>query len=195
MDHYRAVPLGLGFVLFTDPEDGHVYIGHDRPGTTSKLSREVECQPPKAYEAGSTQINHSLHATAGRDTRWGLRILVAYGPYIMLYSVEPDYLHRHHHQPRYLSPDKSRTSHPCAFLRQSPDLVTDENMDGDAVYQVGNHDADAGDNDPEDKVHHQPRRLEGIHIASITQGALSDMAIDTSHGNVKVSLFLHHGAG
>lgn len=85
-DHYRAVPLSDGHILFTDPESGHLYLGSDKPGGPTKLQREFVFPPPNGQPAGRAPDCYA----AGHDMRWGVRIVVAYGPTIMLYNLPPD---------------------------------------------------------------------------------------------------------
>ncbi|KAF8428096.1 hypothetical protein EV426DRAFT_679985 [Tirmania nivea] len=47
-DHYMAVPVDGVNVIFTDPEDGHVYVGGDAPvGGPTKLLRRIKLIPPR----------------------------------------------------------------------------------------------------------------------------------------------------
>ncbi len=85
-DHYRAVPLSDGHILFTDPESGYLYLGSDNPGGPTKLRREVVCLPPNGHVPGKTPDCYA----AGYEMRWGMRIIAAYGPTIMLYNLPPD---------------------------------------------------------------------------------------------------------
>jgi hypothetical protein len=85
-DHYRAVPLSDGHILFTDPESGHLYLGSDKPGGPTKLQREIVFPPPSGQPAGKAADCYA----AGHDLRWGVRIVVAYGRTIMLYNFPPD---------------------------------------------------------------------------------------------------------
>jgi hypothetical protein len=89
-DHYRAVPLSDGHILFTDPETGNLYLGSDKPGGPTKLRREVLCIPP------SVQLHYKSPDcyAAGHEMRWGVRIVVAYGQTIMLYNLPPDQFER-----------------------------------------------------------------------------------------------------
>jgi len=85
-DHYRAVPLSDGHILFTDPESGYLYLGSDKPGGPTKLQREIVFPPPSGQPAGKAADCYA----AGHDLRWGVRIVVAYGRTIMLYNLPPD---------------------------------------------------------------------------------------------------------
>jgi hypothetical protein len=85
-DHYRAVPLSDGHILFTDPESGHLYLGSDQPGGPTKLQREFVFLPPSEQGAGKAADCYA----AGHELRWGVRIVVAYGRTVMLYNLPPD---------------------------------------------------------------------------------------------------------
>jgi hypothetical protein len=89
-DHYRAVPLSDGHILFTDPESGHLYLGSDKPGGPTKLRREVVCLPPSGCPVGKAPDCYA----AGHEMRWGVRIVVVYGTTIMLYNLPPDEFER-----------------------------------------------------------------------------------------------------
>jgi hypothetical protein len=89
-DHYRAVPLSDGHILFTDPESGHLHLGSDQPGGPTKLQREIVFPPPIGHPAGKAADCY----VAGHDLRWGVRIVVAYGRTIMLYNLPPDEFQR-----------------------------------------------------------------------------------------------------
>ncbi len=89
-DHYRAIPLSDGHVLFTDPETGHLYLGSDKPGGPTKLRREVVCLPPCDHPPNQAPDCYA----AGFEMRWGVRIVAAYGPTIMLYNFPPDHFQR-----------------------------------------------------------------------------------------------------
>lgn len=92
-DHYHAVPLSDGYhILFTDPATRTLCLGSDAPfGGPSKLLRKVwfkgphKCCTPAVY-------------AAGKDLRWGIRVVVAYdlkgsdNQVIMLFSVPRDLL-------------------------------------------------------------------------------------------------------
>jgi hypothetical protein len=89
-DHYRAVPLSDGHILFTDPEKGHLYLGSDKPGGPTKLRREVACLPPGDHPHDKAPDCYA----AGLEIGWGVRIVAAYGAKIMLYNLPPDQFER-----------------------------------------------------------------------------------------------------
>ena len=89
-DHYRAVPISDGHVLYTDPETGHLFLGIDRPGGPNKLSREVQCLPPKGHPPGKRPDCYA----AGFDTGYGVRIVAVYGIFVMLYVLAGDNFQR-----------------------------------------------------------------------------------------------------
>ncbi|KAF7509686.1 hypothetical protein GJ744_007557 [Endocarpon pusillum] len=89
-DHYRAVPLSDGHILFTEPESGCLFLGSDKPGGPTKLQRKVVCLPPEGHASGRAPDCYA----AGREMRWGVRIVVAYGPRILLYNLPPDEFQR-----------------------------------------------------------------------------------------------------
>ncbi|KAF1832908.1 DUF221-domain-containing protein [Decorospora gaudefroyi] len=85
-DHYRAIPLSDGYhVLFIDPASGRLTLGCDAPlGGPTKLLRKIMFIPPE-----HTTMPRLYSATA--DLSEGVRVVVAYGESIMLYSVPPDW--------------------------------------------------------------------------------------------------------
>ncbi|TKA75228.1 hypothetical protein B0A55_05888 [Friedmanniomyces simplex] len=86
--HCRAVPLSDGHhMLFTDEETGLVCVGADQPvGSAEKLSRKVVLEPPSGHHSPCT-----LYAAAS-DVDNGVRVAVAYGNDVVLYSVPIDAL-------------------------------------------------------------------------------------------------------
>jgi hypothetical protein len=151
-DHYRAIPLSDGHILFTDPESGHLYLGSDKPGGPTKLRREVVCLPPSGNPPGKVPDCYA----AGYEMRWGVRIVVAYGPKIMLYNFPPDHFQR------------ARPTTPGFQVAQS-DLAMDVAVDDSQC---------------------EPTPLEGVAIHTVADGAVTDIAVDSGHGWLKVWLFL-----
>ena len=84
-DHFQARPLSDGYhVLFTDPGTGLLCLGSDAPlGGPTKLLRKVVFLGP---QGGGVP---RLYA-AGRELRWGVRVAVAYGERLWVFSVPPD---------------------------------------------------------------------------------------------------------
>jgi hypothetical protein len=84
-DHYHAIPLSDGHhVLFIDPPSGRLTLGCDAPlGGPTKLLRKIMFIPPE------TNAKPRLYSAA-TDTLQGVRVVVAYGDKILLYSVPPD---------------------------------------------------------------------------------------------------------
>lgn len=95
-DHFRAVPLSDGsHILFTDPETGLLCLGSDAPfGRSVKLLRKFMFVPPavllgEAPGGDAPQPLPRIYA-AGAELRWGVRVAVAYGDTVVLFSVPPD---------------------------------------------------------------------------------------------------------
>ncbi|KAF1942685.1 hypothetical protein EJ02DRAFT_344890 [Clathrospora elynae] len=84
-DHYHAIPLSDGHhVLFIDPAGSRLTLGCDAPlGGPTKLLRKVVFIPPE--DKAVPRIY-----SAAADLSQGVRVVVAYGDSIMLYSVPPD---------------------------------------------------------------------------------------------------------
>jgi hypothetical protein len=84
-DHYHAIPLSDGHhVLFIDPPSGRLTLGCDAPlGGPTKLLRKIMFISPE------TDAKPRLYSAAA-DMSQGVRVVVAYGDIIMLYSVPPD---------------------------------------------------------------------------------------------------------
>ncbi|KAA6412168.1 MAG: hypothetical protein FRX48_04319 [Lasallia pustulata] len=84
-DHFQARPLSDGYhVLFTDPGTGLLCLGSDAPlGGPTKLLRKVVFLGPRG--GGVPRLY-----AAGRELRWGVRVAVAYGERLWVFSVPPD---------------------------------------------------------------------------------------------------------
>lgn len=87
-DHYRAIPLRDGHILFTDPTTGHLHLGTDQAGGPTKLRRDAVCLPPPQTPPRKPADCYA----AASELRWGIRIVAAYGPTLMLYHLPPDHL-------------------------------------------------------------------------------------------------------
>jgi hypothetical protein len=75
-------------MLFIDPPTGKLFLGCDAPlGGPTKLLRKVLFVPPEDVR---NQIPRLY--TAASDLTWGVRVAVAFGDQIVLYSVPPDIL-------------------------------------------------------------------------------------------------------
>ena len=89
-DHYQAVPVSDGWnILFTDPEEGVLYLGSDAPpgARANKLSRRFAFRGPSDADGNATVPR--VYASA-RELRWGVRIVVGYGEALWFFVVPPD---------------------------------------------------------------------------------------------------------
>ena len=89
-DHYQALPISDGgSILYTDPEDGSLCLGHDAPpdvGAT-KLIKRYSFVGPKDTE-GNTVVPRTYKS--GGELRWGMRVVVEYEGRLWLFVVPPD---------------------------------------------------------------------------------------------------------
>ena len=89
-DHYQAVPVSDGGnILFTDPEDGYLCLGHDAPpdiGATKLVRRYIFVGPKDAE--GNAIVPRTYKS--GGELRWGLRVVVEYEGRLWLFVVPPD---------------------------------------------------------------------------------------------------------
>ncbi|KAF8451564.1 hypothetical protein BGX38DRAFT_1091633, partial [Terfezia claveryi] len=114
-DHYMAVPVNGVNVIFTDPEDGYVYVGGDAPVSQGKgsflvyavtywcdrwESSWVRIEGDLLDDASTTSIGqkgeYTAHMTfpprprvyaAGQDLRYGVRIAVGYQDWLVFYTI------------------------------------------------------------------------------------------------------------
>ena len=89
-DHYQAVPMSDGWnILFTDPEEGMLYLGSDAPpgARATKLSRRFAFLGPTGVDGHVTVPR--VYASA-RELRWGVRIVAGYGEALWFFVVPPD---------------------------------------------------------------------------------------------------------
>ena len=108
-DHYRAVPISDGWnVLFTDPEDGMLCLGSDAPpgARPTKMMKKYIFIGPQDWNH-SQPIAVPRVYSAGRELKWGVRVVAGYGERVWLFSIAPDVffgdvhehkVHEAHHQ-------------------------------------------------------------------------------------------------
>ena len=173
-DHYQAVPISDGtHMLFTDPATGLLCLGSDAPlGGPTKLMRKVCMIPPEgdAPEFASAPICYR----AGRDLRWGVRVVAAYeDSRVILYNIPVDCFERI----RYIRSSPDVWDELTGVLGQS-DLLMD-------VYMASQEDSSSGSD---------PRAFRSIQIDGLeiykTDTEVEDVQVDCTGGGIKIWLFL-----
>ena len=206
-DHYRAIPLSDGtHVLFLDPETQYLCLGSDAPlGGPTKLLRKVTFLPPELSQ--SEFVDHHggsdfsvgssgklLSYTAGQDLRWGIRVVAAYGDgSIMLYSVPPDVF------------DSLRNWPTDPFLRNSRrDIFGQRHYSMDVFMPAGSpsnaatgsYAVNTSGLETENNqlpVRFPPIHLRGAEVCKLPEEYVVDLAVDASHGGLKVWIFSNTG--
>ena len=88
--HYQAVPISDGDnIIFTDPEDGYLCLGHDAPpdiGATKLIRRYIFVGPKDAE--GNAIVPRTYKS--GGELRWGMRVVVEYEGRLWLFVVPSD---------------------------------------------------------------------------------------------------------
>jgi hypothetical protein len=169
-DHCKAIPLSDGYhVLFTDTDTGRLFLGCDAPvGGPMKLIRRICLQGPVS---GRDEVLVPSVYAAGAELAWGVRVAVAYGDQVWLFSVPIDMFcfDAHADSGSWVEAYCGEDAYGILASRP-PSLVT---------YAVSSL--------------IWPINLPGIPIGSIR--GICDLAVDSSYGSVTIWAFSASGHG
>lgn len=180
-DHYRAVPLSDGtHLLFTDPLTGLLCLGADAPlGGPTKLVRKVLFAPP--HDTEDCEQSLPRRYTAGKELRWGVRVVAAHqNGTIMLYNVPRD-LFEHLQDPRRSSYAWDENQ---GVIGQN-DLLIDSLMDSQSPSPA-----------PSSNSQGSPTRsvqITGAELMRVEDDVIDDLAVDTSFGGFSLWIFCRRG--
>ena len=188
-DHYQAVPLSDGHhMLYTDPTDGSLCLGSDAPlGGPTKLIRKVVFVPPTVADDGWASLMSCY--TAGQDLEWGVRIVAAHRDgRLILYNVPADIFSHIRH----LCSAPDVWDEGAGVIAQSDVLMDDvlsahPNTWSDLIM------ANAA---ARSEFFENPLRtvqIMGVEIGHVGRDIVDDVAVNTSHGGVRVWVFCRSG--
>jgi len=181
-DHYRAVPLSDGtHLLFTDPLTGLLCLGADAPlGGPTKLARKVVFTPPPGNGEDREQ-SHPRRYTAGKELRWGVRVVAAHQDgTIILYNVPRDLFE--HIQ------DSRRSS---SALAENQGIIGQSDLLVDSLV-----DSQAHNPEPSSNAQTSPTRsvqIMGAELMRVEDNIIDDLAVDASFGGFSLWIFCRRG--
>lgn len=181
-DHYGAVPISDGtHLLFTDPVSGFICLGTDAPrGGSTKLLRKVVFIPP------STGAKHNdgpipWRYTAGKELRWGVRVVAAYHDgTTVLYNVPRDLFENLQDPPK--SAVTWDDNH--GIIGQS-DPLTDSLMGHQGSISTLSTNAEASSC--------RAVQIVGAELMRVEDDIIDDLTVNTSFGGFSLWIFCRSG--
>ena len=175
-------------MLYTDPTDGSLCLGSDAPlGGPTKLIRKAVFVPPTVGDDGSASLMSCY--SAGQDLEWGVRIVAAHRDgRLILYNVPADVFSHIRH----LCSGPDVWDEGAGVIAQS-DLLMDDVLSAHPNTWSDPIMANAA---ARSEFFENPLRtiqIMGVEIGHVGRDIVDDVAVNTSHGGIRVWVFCRSG--